>query len=781
MGKSSREKRHKKNSSDRDRDSENRRRKRDRYRSDSEDDSSDEEDRRRRDAAKTAKRVEEHLKKHGGGGGFGYTDEDNPFNDPRLSERFVWGKKIEKQLVEGADIKDLTSRAEARRQAERLEEIEKVKRRREQREAERAALAEELELIQRERAMAEAVDLERKEEEFHLEQVKVRARQRLEAGRPKAIDLITNNLFLLDGFDAAEQDPATIIAGLNVWQLRDLVRDVEDYAALDARDTSHAPFWHALTTVAQHELAEATRQEDIDRARVRGLPVPEKYLIREPGWHESLDADIAVMLAGKSHAELASLEKDIEEQLDSGEAADPDYWAAVLRRLTIYKSRAILREFHATLMQRHLDKMMAGMDLPRSLVGGKERLAQAHVEAQRALEGAEVLETAPKEGITPLPPKEAAPELNAEEIELPEEENECIIEKAVEPKVEAVIDAELEALAAVDIRAGKHGARPERMSPPAVEPAALETGHAVEERVERGEPLVWDEFDAEERERLDSESAAGTYSPRPLPPEHVVGHDVVPEDEDLQLLELLRAQVKAKESQRFRAAATAAAAAALGSSVSVDADRLYRQMVANPRAAGPLLGATTPLLQNLVDSRAGGALASLGEPSSDREEDRFRAIAARSMGEISDAGEAPFGGEVAIESQVYWWHEKYRPRKPKYFNRVHTGYDWNKYNKTHYDSDNPPPKTVQGYKFNVFYPDLIDSSKAPTYVVERDPESTDGLTCILRFSAGPPYEDIAFRIVNKDWELNPKRGFKSVFERGILHLYFNFRRQFYRR
>ena len=59
---------------------------------------------------------------------------------------------------------------------------------------------------------------------------------------------------------------------------------------------------------------------------------------------------------------------------------------------------------------------------------------------------------------------------------------------------------------------------------------------------------------------------------------------------------------------------------------------------------------------------------------------------------------------------MYWWHEKYRPRKPKYFNRVHTGYEWNKYNQTHYDHDNPPPKVVQGYKFNIFYPDLIDKS-----------------------------------------------------------------------
>jgi hypothetical protein len=50
-----------------------------------------------------------------------------------------------------------------------------------------------------------------------------------------------------------------------------------------------------------------------------------------------------------------------------------------------------------------------------------------------------------------------------------------------------------------------------------------------------------------------------------------------------------------------------------------------------------------------------------------------------------------------------------------------------------------------------------------------------------RFSAGPPYEDIAFRIVNKEWEYSHKRGYKCTFERGILHLYFNFKRARYRR
>lgn len=99
----------------------------------------------------------------------------------------------------------------------------------------------------------------------------------------------------------------------------------------------------------------------------------------------------------------------------------------------------------------------------------------------------------------------------------------------------------------------------------------------------------------------------------------------------------------------------------------------------------------------------------------------------------------------------------------------------------HFDSDNMPPKVVQGYKFNIFYPDLIDKSSAPTYVLERDPESADGSTCMIRFKAGAPYEDIAFRIVNKEWEYTAKRGFKCVFERGILHLYFNFKRTGYRR
>jgi len=148
--------------------------------------------------------------------------------------------------------------------------------------------------------------------------------------------------------------------------------------------------------------------------------------------------------------------------------------------------------------------------------------------------------------------------------------------------------------------------------------------------------------------------------------------------------------------------------------------------------------------------------------------------------EDADGAEVNFNDAVDLSSEQYWWHDKYRPRKPRYFNRVHTGYEWNKYNQTHYDHDNPPPKVVQGYKFNVFYPDLIDKTKAPAYHVNPDPDGNPEL-CVIRFSAGPPYEDIAFKVVNREWEYSHKKGYKCTFDRGILHLFFNFKRHRYRR
>jgi len=170
-----------------------------------------------------------------------------------------------------------------------------------------------------------------------------------------------------------------------------------------------------------------------------------------------------------------------------------------------------------------------------------------------------------------------------------------------------------------------------------------------------------------------------------------------------------------------------------------------------------------------------------------------KALFDREVAKGVDEDEEVFAGEEEVETKNKdLWMGKYRPRKPKYFNRVQMGYEWNKYNQTHYDHDNPPPKVVQGYKFHIFYPDLIDKTKAPTYKIIREGGRRKGQTmapageedtCIIRFMSGPPYEDIAFRIVDRDWDYSAKhdRGFKSTFERGILTLHFSFKKIYYRK
>lgn len=106
------------------------------------------------------------------------------------------------------------------------------------------------------------------------------------------------------------------------------------------------------------------------------------------------------------------------------------------------------------------------------------------------------------------------------------------------------------------------------------------------------------------------------------------------------------------------------------------------------------------------------------------------------------------------------------------------GYEWNRVNQAHYDLETPPPKQVLGYKFNIFYPNMICKDKPPTYelVATDNPEF-----CVIRFMAGPPYEDLAFKIVNREWDYSDRKGFKCVFDRGILHLHFNFKIARYRR
>ncbi|KAI5670687.1 hypothetical protein M9H77_11051 [Catharanthus roseus] len=120
-----------------------------------------------------------------------------------------------------------------------------------------------------------------------------------------------------------------------------------------------------------------------------------------------------------------------------------------------------------------------------------------------------------------------------------------------------------------------------------------------------------------------------------------------------------------------------------------------------------------------------------------------------------EEGDSIFGykDEINLDSQVcprwqhhHHHHHKFWTRKPKYLNRIQ----------------------------------LVMFGITPSYSIEKDGEEEEN-TCIIRVHGGPPYEDIAFKIVNNEWEYSKKKGFKCTFERVILHLFFNFKRFRYRR
>ncbi|KAM5559651.1 cactin [Rosa sericea] len=571
-------------------------------------------------AQKKAARVAKKLKSKTVSG---YSNDSNPFGDSNLNETFVWRKKIERDVSHGVPLDVYSVKAEKQRQRDRMAEIEKVKKRREERALEKAQHEEEMALLARERARAEFQDWEKKEEEFHFDQSKMRSEIRLREGRIKPIDVLSKHLDGSDDLDIEINEPYMVFKGLTVKEMEELRDDIKMHLDLDRATPTHIEYWEALLVVCDWELSEARKKDALDRARVRGEEPPAELLAEQRGMHSSIEADVKNLLEGKTFSQLEALQSEIESQMRSGTAKVVEYWEAVLTRLHIFKAKACLKEIHAKMLHKHLQRLEGRED-------GEEKLDipdDLHTE------------------------EESEPDANGAETYSPE---------PVEEEI-----------------------------------------HMAEEEAEE----------------------AGSFSPELLHGDE--NEEVMDPEEDRAILERKRMAVL-EEQQR----------------------RIQEAMASKP--------APPP-------------------------EDNFEMKAAmKAMGAMEE-GDAIFGSgsEVNLDSQVYWWHDKYRPRKPKYFNRVHTGYEWNKYNQTHYDHDNPPPKIVQGYKFNIFYPDLVDKIKAPTYTIEKDGNSSE--TCIIRFHAGPPYEDIAFRIVNKEWEYSHKKGFKCTFERGILHVYFNFKRYRYRR
>ncbi|KAJ3934239.1 MAG: mid region of cactin-domain-containing protein [Lentinula lateritia] len=553
-----------------------------------------------------------------------YSATDNPFHDVNLGQQFRWHKKNEKERKQGLSLAE-AQRKDAIRKQEAKEELERLNKRRAEREVEQRLREEEEMRMQRLQESAQMSDWLSKEGDFQLEQERSRAAIRIKEKRAKAVDFLALNLKYVTLDDDSEDDeedagleidldePYNILDNLNNEQVEELHDDIERYMTLEQNDTN-IDFWTNMMVVCKDRLdsIKSGQRMGIEAAKV-------------------VENDIAALLSGKTYNELASLQRQIQNKLTSGEPVDTDYWEALLKKILVWKAKANLKSLHEVVVRNRLEQLR------------KRQRDEALLAQEELLAG--VAKTA-SSGPVPIP----------------------------EPTV--TLEPETALIEPYD----------RSMSPTLIDITKLPT---------------------EERQI-----------------------DIFTVDEDRRALMKLRRTVAAS---RFV----------------------------------PKLTQPEPETQDEEAIASGADMAS---------EALYRAEAEREL----DEEEELFNMEENITNPTsYNWEDKYRPRKPRYFNRVHTGYEWNKYNQTHYDTDNPPPKVVQGYKFNVFYPDLIDKSKAPTYKIVKEPGNDE--TVLLLFSAGPPYEDIAFRIVNREWEFSHKRGFRSSFDRGCLSLWFNFRRNFYRK
>ncbi|KAF5387837.1 hypothetical protein D9615_000148 [Tricholomella constricta] len=558
-----------------------------------------------------------------------YSATDNPFHDVNLGQQFRWHKKNEKERKQGLSLAE-SQRRDAIRRQDAKEELERLNKRRAEREVEQQLREEEELRMQRLQESAQMSDWLSKDGDFQLLQERRRAAIRIKEKRAKAIDFLALNLKYVNPTADDEENPAdeedagleidldepyNIFDNLTTEQVEELHEDIERYLSLEEAEVN-IDFWTNMMVVCKDRL------ETINSNQRMGLESA-----------AAVESEISALLSNKTYDDLVSLQRQIQNKLNSGEPVDTDYWEGLLKKLVVWKAKAKLKSLHEVVVRNRLEQL-------------RKRQRDEALQAQEELL-AGVARSASKWN------NEVALEMEAPEQEIVPTEEIEMYHRAMSPVL-------------LDITT--------------------------------------------------------------LPPEER-DIDIVTEAEALRaLLEQRRA---------------------------VAASRFV------PKAAQPQV--------EIQDEEApsGADLAS---------EALYRAEAERDLDEEEELFNLE---ENIVNPTTYNWEDKYRPRKPRYFNRVHTGYEWNKYNQTHYDTDNPPPKVVQGYKFNIFYPDLIDKAKAPTYKIVKEPGNDE--TVLLHFSAGPPYEDIAFRIVNREWEFSHKRGFRSSFDRGCLSLWFNFRRSFYRK
>lgn len=223
-----------------------------------------------------------------------------------MLQPFVWGKKKERDAAEGrAEEKSAQKRVEV------MGEIEKVRKRRREREQELEEIERLRDEEQRLREAMQYGDWQKKEEDFHLEQTKERSKIRLIESRAKPIDLIARNVLLIEsaestsgsierkqrdvsllGVEFEHRSPTDLIDTFSEPELEVLKGELQAYLELEVRKQGrYQSYWEALLLLVDSaKSAFAARRQ------------------HQVGIHEKVASEVAALLRGKSVEELNALE-----------------------------------------------------------------------------------------------------------------------------------------------------------------------------------------------------------------------------------------------------------------------------------------------------------------------------------------------------------------------------------------------------------------------------------------------------------------------------------------
>lgn len=126
-----------------------------------------------------------------------YTGADNPFHDVNIGEQFIWKKKVDKEKKAGMSAEEIAKK-DHRRRLEAKEELEKLNKRRADREVEMQLREQEDAKMARLAEDGQMREWIAREDDFQLEQSRRRAGIRLREQRAKAIDFLAINLRFAD-------------------------------------------------------------------------------------------------------------------------------------------------------------------------------------------------------------------------------------------------------------------------------------------------------------------------------------------------------------------------------------------------------------------------------------------------------------------------------------------------------------------------------------------------------------------------------------------------------